>query len=216
MRAEGRLVTDESLLGVVEALRREMVGAGPLTRLLREPGVTDVLVNGPTQVWVDRGRGLEPAEVRFADDGEVRRLAQRLAAATGRRLDDSSPFVDTRLPDGTRVHAALATQAVPGTCLSFRVPARRAFSLEDCIATGAVSPSLAAVLPGWSRAGPRSWSPAAPDRARRPCSRRCSRWCRPASGWWWWRTPASCAPTTRTWSAWRGARPTPRAAVRSP
>ncbi len=57
MRAEGRLVTDESLLGVVEALRREMVGAGPLTRLLREPGVTDVLVNGPTQVWVDRGRG---------------------------------------------------------------------------------------------------------------------------------------------------------------
>ena len=146
MRAEGRLVTDESLLGVVEALRREMVGAGPLTRLLREPGVTDVLVNGPTQVWVDRGRGLEPADVRFADDGEVRRLAQRLAAGTGRRLDDSSPFVDTRLPDGTRVHAALATQALPGTCLSFRVPARRAFSLSDCIATGAVSPSLAAVL----------------------------------------------------------------------
>ena len=96
--------------------------ASSLTRLLREPGVTDVLVNGPTQVWVDRGRGLEPADVRFADDGEVRRLAQRLAAGTGRRLDDSSPFVDTRLPDGTRVHAALATQALPGTCLSFACP----------------------------------------------------------------------------------------------
>ena len=146
MRAEGRLVTDESLLAVVEALRREMVGAGPLTGLLREPGVTDVLVNGPDQVWVDRGEGLVPAEVRFADDAQVRRLAQRLAAATGRRLDDSSPFVDTRLPDGTRVHAALATQALPGTCLSLRVPARRAFSLADCVATGAVSPSLAAVL----------------------------------------------------------------------
>ena len=164
-----------------------------------------MLVNGPTQVWVDRGRGLEPAEVRFADDGEVRRLAQRLAAAAGRRLDDSSPFVDTRLPDGTRVHAALATQAVPGTCLSFRVPARRAFSLEDCIATGAVSPSLAAVLdpagrePGWP-----SWSPAAPDRARPPCSRRCSRWCRRASAWWWWRTPASCVRTTRTWCSLEG------------
>jgi pilus assembly protein CpaF len=146
MRAEGWLVTDASLLTVVEALRREMIGAGPLSRLLREPGVTDVLVNGPTQVWVDRGNGLERADVRFADDGEVRRLAQRLAAAAGRRLDDSSPFVDTRLPDGTRVHAALATQALPGTCLSFRVPARRAFSLDDCVATGAVSPSLAAVL----------------------------------------------------------------------
>lgn len=146
MRAEGRLVTDESLLAVVEALRREMVGAGPLTGLLREPGVTDVLVNGPDQVWVDRGEGLVPAEVRFVDDAQVRRLAQRLAASTGRRLDDSSPFVDTRLPDGTRVHAALATQALPGTCLSLRVPARRAFSLADCVATGAVSPSLAAVL----------------------------------------------------------------------
>ena len=78
-----------------------------------------MLVNGPTQVWVDRGRGLEPADVRFADDGEVRRLAQRLAAATGRRLDDSSPFVDTRLPDGTRVHAVLGH---PGRC---RAPACR-------------------------------------------------------------------------------------------
>jgi pilus assembly protein CpaF len=85
MRAEGRLVTDDSLLEVVEALRREMVGAGPLTQLLREPGVTDVLVNGPEQVWVDRGRGLEPADVRFADDGEVCRHGARSPSLTASR-----------------------------------------------------------------------------------------------------------------------------------
>lgn len=146
MLAEGRPVTDASLLAVLAALRRESVGAGPLSNLLQEPDVTDVLVNGPAQVWVDRGRGLESADIRFGDDGEVRRLAQRLAAGVGRRLDDSAPFVDARLPDGTRVHAALATQALPGTCLSFRVPARVSFSLADCVAAGSVSQPLAAVL----------------------------------------------------------------------
>ncbi len=82
----------------------------------------------------------------FADDGEVRRLAQRLAAVVGRRLDDSSPFVDARLADGTRVHAVLASVAAPGTCLSLRVPAARTFSLADCVAGGSVSPAAAGVL----------------------------------------------------------------------
>ena len=84
--------------------------------------------------------------MRFADDAEVRRLAQRLAAVVGRRLDDSSPFVDARLADGTRVHAVLASVATPGTCLSLRVPAARTFSLADCVAGGSVSPAAAEVL----------------------------------------------------------------------
>ena len=146
MRAEGQLVTDTALLETVEALRLERVGAGRLAPLLREAGVTDVVVNGPRQVFVDRGCGLEPAEVKFADDHEVRRLAQRLAASVGRRLDDASPFVDARLPDGTRVHAVLGTQARPGTSLSFRVPARRSFSLADFVASGSVSQAGAQVL----------------------------------------------------------------------
>ena len=76
----------------------------------------------------------------------MRRLAQRLAAVVGRRLDDSSPFVDARLADGTRVHAVLASVAAPGTCLSLRVPAARTFSLADCVAGGSVSPAAAGVL----------------------------------------------------------------------
>ena len=146
MRAEGYVVSDEALLDTVDRLRKDSIGAGPLERLLREPGVTDVLVNGPHQVYVDRGGGLEPVDVSFASDADVRRLAQRLAAAVGRRLDDSSPFVDARLADGTRVHAVLGTVATPGTCLSLRVPAARTFSLDDCVASGALSPVAADVL----------------------------------------------------------------------
>ncbi|SDD10350.1 TadA family conjugal transfer-associated ATPase [Auraticoccus monumenti] len=146
MRRLGWVVTDELLLSTVEALRRDATGAGVLEPLLALPGVTDVLVNGPDQVFVDRGHGLEQVALAFTDDDEVRRLASRLAARVGRRLDDSAPFVDARLPDGTRVHAVLGTLADPGTCLSLRVPAGRRFSLEDWVAVGSLPPGGAEVL----------------------------------------------------------------------
>jgi len=146
MRAEGRVVTDAVLIETVEALRRHSVGAGPLEPLLRRPGVTDVLVNGPDQVFVDRGHGLELTDVAFGSDAEVRALAQRLAASVGRRLDDSAPFVDARLPDGSRVHAVLGTVARPGTCLSLRVPAVQSLSLADFVVSGAMSERAAALL----------------------------------------------------------------------
>ncbi len=145
LREQGRPVGDATVLAVHDALHRDVVGAGPLEPLLHLDGVTDVLVNGPGQVWIDRGGGLELTGVRFADDQAVRRLAQRLAATGGRRLDDASPWVDLRLPDGTRFHAVLAPLARPGTVLSLRVPRRRVFSLEELVVAGAV-PSEGATL----------------------------------------------------------------------
>ena len=85
----GHVVSDTSVLATVDALRRDSQGAGPLEALLREPRVTDVLVNGPDEVWVDRGAGLEPGGVTFESDDAVRRLAVRLASLVGRRLDES-------------------------------------------------------------------------------------------------------------------------------
>ena len=146
LRARGRPVGDATVLEVYESLRREVVGAGSLEPLLRLPEVTDVLVNGPGQVFIERGAGLELTALRFPDDGAVRRLAQRLAAQGGRRLDDASPHVDLRLPDGTRLHAVLAPIARPGTAISLRVPARRAFSLTELEAAGTVSADGADVL----------------------------------------------------------------------
>ncbi|HEX7209637.1 MAG TPA: TadA family conjugal transfer-associated ATPase [Propionibacteriaceae bacterium] len=146
MRAEGLAVSDSAVLDTVESLRRHSVGAGPLEPLLREPGVTDVLVNGPGQVFVDRGAGLELTALQFHNDHEVRRLAQRLAASVGRRLDDAVPFVDARLPNGVRVHAVLGCLTSPGTCISLRVPAKRSFSLRDCVTSGSLSAGAAQVL----------------------------------------------------------------------
>jgi pilus assembly protein CpaF len=146
LRDDGRPVGDATVLAVHDALRREVRGAGPLEPLLALPGVTDVLVNGASEVFVDRGDGLEPTDVKFPDDEAVRRLAQRLAAAGGRRLDDASPYVDLRLPDGTRFHAVLAPIARPGTVLSLRVPRRRVFDLDELVTAGALSPEGSRLL----------------------------------------------------------------------
>ncbi|HZB18620.1 MAG TPA: ATPase, T2SS/T4P/T4SS family, partial [Blastococcus sp.] len=117
----GGLLGDDDVLLAVRTAVDELAGAGPLEPLLRAPGVTDVLVNGPDRVWVDRGAGLELSAVSFPDDDAVRRLAVRLAATVGRRLDDASPWVDVGLPDGTRLHAVLPPVSGSGTCLSLRV-----------------------------------------------------------------------------------------------
>lgn len=147
VRAEwGAPVGEETVRWMLTALRADMVGAGPLEPLLQDSAVTDVLVNGPDDVWVDRGAGLVRAGVRFRDDASVRRLAQRLAAACGRRLDDAQPFVDAHLPDGTRVHAVLPPVCTGGTCLSLRVFRRRAFTVEDLLCAGGLESAGAAVL----------------------------------------------------------------------
>ncbi len=146
LRKEGRLVGDAAVLHVFDALRDDTLGAGPLDPLLRLDGVTDVLVNGPTQVFVDTGLGLRRSRVCFPDDAAVRRLAQRLAASAGRRLDDASPYVDVRLRDGTRFHAVLAPLSKPGTCLSLRVPARRTMTLEGLVSAGSITEAGGALL----------------------------------------------------------------------
>ncbi|MGW3292859.1 TadA family conjugal transfer-associated ATPase [Streptomyces xiamenensis] len=137
----GRLLGDTTVREVVRTLRSELDGAGPLQPLLAAPDVTDVLVNAPDEVWIERGNGLERAPVRFPDAAAVRRLAQRLAATAGRRLDDASPWTDARLPDGTRMHAVLPPVAAGGsTVLSLRVIRTRAFELADLVAAGTVPP----------------------------------------------------------------------------
>ncbi|QIP85404.1 TadA family conjugal transfer-associated ATPase [Streptomyces sp. Tu 2975] len=140
LRAQGRLLGDAEVLGGTERLRCELVGTGPLEPLLADPSVTDVLVSAPDRVWVDRGRGLELTEVTFADAASVRRLAQRLAAVAERRLDDARPWVDARLPDGTRMHAVIPPVAVGSTCLSLRVVRPRAFSVGELVTAGTVPP----------------------------------------------------------------------------
>ena len=116
----GRLLDTSALAATREAIAGEVHGAGPLQPLLDRVGVTDVLVNGPSEVWVDAGRGLERTPVRFDDDAAVRRLAVRLAVTAGVRLDDAAPWVDAALPGGVRLHAVLPP-LVAATTISLRV-----------------------------------------------------------------------------------------------
>jgi pilus assembly protein CpaF len=123
VRAEaGGVVSDVEVLSALRMLQQEFTGAGPLDPLLRDERTTDVLVTAPDSVWIDRGAGLARTGVRFPDEAAVRRLAQRLALAAGRRLDDASPYVDALLPgSAVRLHAVLSPIASDGTCLSLRV-----------------------------------------------------------------------------------------------
>ncbi|MGQ0574282.1 MAG: TadA family conjugal transfer-associated ATPase [Pseudonocardia sp.] len=148
VRAEsGGVASDLDVLSALRVLRQEFVGAGPLDELLRDPRTTDVLVCGPGAVWVDRGRGLEPAGVRFDDEAAVRRLAQRLALTAGRRLDDASPYVDGWLADsGVRLHAVLPPVAADGTCLSLRVLRPAAHDLATLRRLGTVDEHGEALL----------------------------------------------------------------------
>ncbi|KFG09198.1 MULTISPECIES: TadA family conjugal transfer-associated ATPase [Streptomyces] len=146
LRERGRVLGDAEVLGAAERLRSELVGSGPLEPLLADASVTDVLVSAPDRVWVDRGGGLELTGISFPDAAAVRRLAQRLAAVAGRRLDDARPWVDARLPDGTRLHAVLPPVAVGSTCLSLRVVRPRAFTLAELVTAGTVPPGGDRVL----------------------------------------------------------------------
>ena len=148
VRAEsGGVATDLDVLAALRLLRQEFVGAGPLDELLRDPRTTDVLVCGGGTVWVDRGSGLEATGVGFPDEAAVRRLAQRLALAAGRRLDDASPCVDGWLADvGVRLHAVLPPVAADGTCLSLRVLRPAAHDLAALRGTGALDRTGEALL----------------------------------------------------------------------
>jgi pilus assembly protein CpaF len=130
----GGVLGHSDLLDALRLVRQEFVGAGPLEPLLRTPGVTDVLVSAPGEVWIDDTSGLRHTDVTFPDEDSVRRLAQRLALACGRRLDDAQPFVDAWLPDSgpldqVRLHAVLRPLAADGTCLSLRVLRRATHDL---------------------------------------------------------------------------------------
>ncbi|MBV7294488.1 TadA family conjugal transfer-associated ATPase [Corynebacterium sp. TAE3-ERU12] len=150
----GGVIGDAELLRMVRTMRDELTGAGVLDPLLRLPGVTDILVTSPDEVWIDRGAGMERVEVCFPGPAEVRRLAVRLAGACGRRLDDAQPYVDAHLPGGiggvggagVRVHAVLSPPAKDHTLISLRVlhPARR--GLVDLAESGFAPPEAIAML----------------------------------------------------------------------
>lgn len=146
VRRRGSVVGSSGLAGLVRTVREEVYGAGPLQHLLDDPDVTDVLVNGPDDVWVEHAGRLRRTGVHLGSVDDVRALAVRLAAAGGQRLDEASPTVDARLPDGTRLHAVLPPVAGACTLLSLRAVRVRALSVVELVASGTLAPALVPVV----------------------------------------------------------------------
>ncbi len=130
----------------------ELLGLGPLEPLLKDESITDILVNGFNTVFIERNGLLEKVPTRFQDEKHLLRIIQKIVSAVGRRIDESSPFVDARLSDGSRVNAIIAPLAVDGSLLSIRKFARRRIGIERLMELGSVPEPMAEVLKALVRA----------------------------------------------------------------
>ncbi|HUE69893.1 MAG TPA: CpaF family protein [Pirellulaceae bacterium] len=139
-------LNDDERRRLVDDLLEETLGVGPLAPLMADPAVSDILVNGPQQVYIERFGRLEKTDVRFRDAEHLVRIIQRIAARVGRRIDESSPMVDARLPDGSRVNATLPPVTIDGPTLSIRRFGRRRLRRDDLLGLGMFSPEMTQFL----------------------------------------------------------------------
>lgn len=146
VREEGVLLPPSVLASLVRELADVLAGLGAVSPLLREPDVTDVMVNGPHEVWVERAGRLERTDVTYADAEAVHAAVLRVVGPLGLRFDRARPYVDARLPDGSRLHALLPPLAPAGPVVTVRKFAAVALGWEELADRGAVPPDAAALL----------------------------------------------------------------------
>jgi pilus assembly protein CpaF len=139
---EGRLLTDADRARLIEEIKNELLGLGPLEPLLWDDEITDILVNGPSQVYVERGGNLYLTDVSFQDDQHLMLIIDRIVSQVGRRVDEASPMVDARLPDGSRINAIIPPLALDGPALSIRRFGKRRYSVDDLVAKDSITPDM--------------------------------------------------------------------------
>ncbi|HYN96336.1 MAG TPA: CpaF family protein [Pilimelia sp.] len=131
---------------ITQEVTDEILGHGPIEPLLRDPTVSEVMVNGPHRVYVERSGHLQVADVEFADEGHLRRVIDRIVSRVGRRVDEASPMVDARLPDGSRVNAVVPPIALDGSSLTIRKFAQDPFTVDDLVTFGTLTRATAELL----------------------------------------------------------------------
>ena len=142
LASEDVALNEAERVRLAEELTDETIGMGPLAPLLADPAVSDILVNAPDQVYVERFGRLERTDVRFRDADHIVRVIERIAARVGRRIDTSSPMADLRLPDGSRVNATLPPVTIDGPTISIRRFGRRRLRRDDLLNLGTLSPEI--------------------------------------------------------------------------
>jgi len=160
LRREIRLVvehlcdTEDTLLNrsererLIEEVLDETLGLGPLELLLKDPSISDILINGPHNIYVERGGKLEKTTVKFRDDNHLLQIIDRMVSRVGRRVDETCPMVDARLPDGSRVNAIIPPLALDGPAVSIRRFGSRPLKLEDLLNFKAFTPEMVMLLEG--------------------------------------------------------------------
>ncbi len=146
VRADGLLLDPADARRLIAGVVDDTVGIGPLDPLLRDRGVTEVIANGHSQIYAERGGRLVREPVAFRDEEHLRQVIDRVVSSVGRRVDESSPMVDARLPDGSRVNAVLPPVAVDGPLLTIRKFSRLPLDVADLIASGSLTRSQAELL----------------------------------------------------------------------
>ena len=189
----GFAVTREERLRLVEQMVHEITGLGPLEPLLCDETITEVMVNGPRQIYIERGGKIQRVDVHFQNDEHVRRIIDRIITPIGRRIDESSPRVDARLPDGSRVNAVIAPLSLVGPVITVRKFSATPFTVEDLIRFGTATAEMFDFLRPASRPASTSSSRAAPAPARRRPSMCSPRSSPRKSGSSPSRTPPSCS-----------------------
>jgi pilus assembly protein CpaF len=127
---------------IAQEVSDEILGHGPLEPLLRDPEITEIMVNGPDYVFVERSGKLYPVDARFSNEAHLRRVIDKIVGRIGRRIDEASPLVDARLPDGSRVNAVIGPVALDGAMLTIRKFSQDPFTDADLIAFGTISPAV--------------------------------------------------------------------------
>lgn len=149
---ENVVVNDIERKNIVRDIQFEMFGLGPLELLMADPNVSDILVNTYKQVYVERFGRLEATEICFNDNAHLMKIIDKIVSRVGRRVDEYSPMVDARLPDGSRVNVIIPPLAIDGPIMSIRRFALKALSMDDCIRFQSLIPAMAQVLQGLVRA----------------------------------------------------------------
>jgi pilus assembly protein CpaF len=146
VRSKAIPLNQRELAAFTEEIVDEMTGLGPIEPLLKDPTVNDILINTHSSVYVERLGMLEPTSVRFKDEAHLLRIINKIVANVGRRVDETSPTVDARLPDGSRVNVAVRPVAIDGPLVSIRKFAKRGYSMERLLEVGTLRPQIVELL----------------------------------------------------------------------
>jgi pilus assembly protein CpaF len=149
---ENTALNESERRNLVRDIQHEMLGLGPLEPLLADPTISDILVNTYQQIYVERRGKLELTDIRFSDDAHLMKIIDKIVSRVGRRIDESSPMVDARLPDGSRVNAIIPPLAIDGPIMSIRRFAATPLRMDDIIEYKSVTPDMATVLKGLAKA----------------------------------------------------------------